>query len=376
MPTNTNQLMDAISMTKTDLSQRLENLHEIIRGRYEFIDRIAIALYDAKTDLLKTFVSSTPDGSPLKAYEAHMSEVPSLQTLIHLRKSRIVQDIDDTFHAHSDHTEWLKKQHYLSSYTIPVFQGNHFVAFLFFDSKIPNAFQQETLHFLDVFADLAAHLYLVELSAVKSLLNTVNLATDFARIRDLETGNHLDRMAKYSRLIAKGIAEKYQLTDEFIEYLHLFAPLHDIGKVGIPDKILLKPGKLDADEWNTMKKHVQLGVLMIDQMIDDLGLNQNTAATIMRNVVAGHHERGDGSGYPQGLTLAQIPIESRIIAIADVYDALSTVRPYKKAWSEEEVIAELHKEVAAGRLDADCVTALLNATEERLLIQTQFADPI
>lgn len=376
MPTNTNQLMDAISMTKTDLSQRLENLHEIIRGRYEFIDRIAIALYDAKTDLLKTFVSSTPDGSPLKAYEAHMSEVPSLQTLIHLRKSRIVQDIDDTFHAHSDHTEWLKKQHYLSSYTIPVFQGNHFVAFLFFDSKIPNAFQQETLHFLDVFADLAAHLYLVELSAVKSLLNTVNLATDFARIRDLETGNHLDRMAKYSRLIAKGIAEKYQLTDEFIEYLHLFAPLHDIGKVGIPDKILLKPGKLDADEWNTMKKHVQLGVVMIDQMIDDLGLNQNTAATIMRNVVSGHHERGDGSGYPLGLTLAQIPIESRIIAIADVYDALSTIRPYKKAWSEEEVIAELHKEVAAGRLDADCVTALLNATEERLQIQTQFADPI
>lgn len=125
-----------------------------------------------------------------------------------------------------------------------------------------------------------------------------------------------------------------------------------------------------------MKKHVQLGVVMIDQMIDDLGLNQNTAATIMRNVVSGHHERGDGSGYPQGLTLAQIPIESRIIAIADVYDALSTIRPYKKAWSEEDVIAELHKEVAVGRLDADCVTALLNATEERLQIQTQFADPI
>ena len=97
MQTKTNQLMDSLSMSKIDLSQRLENLHEIIRGRYEFIDRIAIALYDAKTDLLKTFVSSIPDGSPLKAYEAHMSEVPSLQTLIHLRKSRIVQDIDDTF---------------------------------------------------------------------------------------------------------------------------------------------------------------------------------------------------------------------------------------------------------------------------------------
>lgn len=376
MQTQMNQIMDALPMTKQDLSTRIANLHEVIRGRYDFIDRIAIALYDAKTDLLKTFVSSTPEGSPLKAYEAHMTKVPSLQTLVDLRKSRIIQDIDQAFLTHSDHSEWLKKQHYLSSYTIPIFQGSAFVAFLFFDSKQANAFEQETIHFLDVFADLAAHLYLVELAAVKSLISTVNLATDFARIRDLETGNHLDRMAKYSRLIAKGLSDKYQLTDEFIEYLHLFAPLHDIGKVGIPDKILLKPGKLDADEWNTMKKHVQLGTLMIDQMVDDLGLNQNAAASIMRNVVSGHHEREDGSGYPLGLTNKDIPIEARIIAVADVYDALSTVRPYKKAWCEEEVIAELKKEVAIGHLDEDCVNALLQATKERLEIQTLFADPI
>ena len=125
-----------------------------------------------------------------------------------------------------------------------------------------------------------------------------------------------------------------------------------------------------------MKKHVQLGTLMIDQMVDDLGLNQNAAASIMRNVVSGHHERGDGSGYPLGLTNKDIPIEARIIAVADVYDALSTVRPYKKAWSEEEVIAELKKEVAVGHLDEDCVNALLQATKERLEIQTLFADPI
>jgi len=92
--------------------------------------------------------------------------------------------------------------------------------------------------------------------------------------------------------------------------------------------------------------------------------------------VSGHHERGDGSGYPLGLTNKDIPIEARIIAVADVYDALSTVRPYKKAWSEEEVIAELKKEVAIGHLDEDCVNALLQATKERLEIQTLFADPI
>lgn len=376
MQQQTNQIMDALPMTKQDLSQRLANLHELIRGRYHFIDRIAIAIYDPQTDLLKTFVSSTPHGIPLQHYEARISDIPSLQALIHDRKSRIVHDIDNSFHAKTTHTNWLHQQRYLSSYTIPIFQGNTFVAFLFFDSCQANAFQKNTVHFLDVFADLAAHLYLLELAAVKSLINTVHLATDFAKIRDLETGNHLDRMAKYSRLIAQGVAEKFNLSDEFIEYLHLFAPLHDIGKVGIPDKILLKPGRLDADEWQIMQKHVQLGTAMIDQMVEDLGLNLDNASSIMRNIVAGHHERGDGRGYPLGLTMAQIPVEARIVAIADVYDALSTKRPYKTAWTEQDVIAELEKEVAAGRLDADCVAALLNAKEERLTIQTQFADPL
>lgn len=368
--------MNELPMTRQDLSQRLANLHEIIRGRYDFIDRISIAIYDAKNDLLKTFVGSTSDGIPLQGYEAHLADVPSLQALIHSRKSRIVQDMDAVFNSHSDHTGWLRSQNYLSSYTIPIFQGNLFVAFLFFDSKKADAFQQETVHFLDVFADLAAHLYLIELAAVKSLINTVHLATDFARIRDLETGNHLDRMAKYSRLIARGVAEQYQLSDEFIEYLHLFAPLHDIGKVGIPDKVLLKAGKLGTAEWEIMQRHVHLGTMMIDQMVNDLGLDLDNASAIMRNIVAGHHERGDGSGYPQGLKLEQIPIEARIVAIADVYDALSTARPYKTAWTEEDVIAELQKEVAAGRLDAICVAALLNATEERLTIQARFADPV
>ncbi|MBB6056007.1 HD domain-containing phosphohydrolase [Tolumonas osonensis] len=378
MQTQTVQTTNSLSMTKMDLSARLAKLHEIIRGRYDFIDRVSIALYDAKTDLLKTFVSSDSTQTALHSYEARISDVPSLQKLIHSRQSRIVQDMDITFQGNnsSTHTDWLHHQRFLSSYTIPIFNGNTFVAFLFFDSRKPNVFQPEILAFLDVFADLAAHLYLLEMAAVKSLINTVHLATDFARIRDLETGNHLDRMAKYSRLIARGVAERYNLSDEFIEHVHLFAPLHDIGKVGIPDRVLLKSGKLDVNEWDTMHKHVELGVKMIDQMVDDLGLNLDSASAIMRNIVAGHHERGDGSGYPLGLTLEQIPLEARIVAIADVYDALSTARPYKTAWTEEDVITELQKEVAAGRLDAHCVEALLNAAEERLEIQARFADPV
>jgi HD-GYP domain-containing protein (c-di-GMP phosphodiesterase class II) len=200
------------------------------------------------------------------------------------------------------------------------------------------------------------------------------VASGLARIRDLETGQHLERMAAYSRLMARELAGKFGLNDEFIEYVFLFAPLHDIGKVGVPDRVLLKPGKLDADEWVIMRRHVEIGEMICRQITRDLGLDNGMAFDIMRNIVGAHHERGDGSGYPRGLRMADIPLEARMVAVADVYDALSNRRPYKLAWTEEDTARELDQEVRLGRLDADCVAALMNAREARLAIQCSHPD--
>ena len=368
------QVLNRAEIEKSGLGERIQSLHSILLARYPFISRIALALYDPDTDLLKTFASSNEGGPTLQRYEATLASVPSLNQLCETRKARVVDDIAESFHAASAHTDWLKSRQYRSSYTLPIFRGTELSAFLFFDSTERAAFPPLVCAVLDQFADIISQLYLLRLSAVHHLIGAVDIATGLARIRDVETGRHLERMAKYSRLIARGVAERYGLNDEVIEYMHLFSPLHDIGKVGIPDAILLKPGKLDADEWKLMQQHVAIGEELIDHIVTDLGLQGDTAAIIMREVVAGHHERGDGSGYPRGLAMADIPVPARIVAVADMYDALSSARPYKAPWDEARCAEELRNQVARGLIDGPCVEALLGADEARRQIRERLAD--
>ena len=356
------------------LSEQLRAVHGLISARYPFIDRVAVVLYDPATDLLKTFVSSNKDDTMLKQYEVPLADVPSLAELARTRQRRLVGDIAETFRANSQHTTWLKAQDYRSSYTTPVFQDGALAAFLFYDSKQVQAFDEGAAEFLDIFSDLIAQLYLLQKRLAHGLVGTIQVAVDLARIRDFETGQHLERIAYYSRIMARALANKPGLTDEYIEYVQLFAPLHDIGKVGIPDHILLKPGRLDAQEYEVMKRHVTIGEGIIERIGHDMGIHESLPSRIMRNIVATHHERGDGSGYPRGLTMADIPIEGRIVAVADVYDALTNRRAYKESWDEEAVAQELAREVAAGQLDGECVAALMDARETRAAIKLRFAD--
>lgn len=359
-----------------DLTSQLRLIHGLVRSRYPFVDRIALALYEPATDRLKTFVSSNTDEVLLKRYEVELSQVPSLMALVRERSSRVVNDIAETFTAHTTHTDWLAERGYRASYTTPVFHGEQLAAFLFFDSKEPGTFSVETGQFMDTFADLIAQLFLLQRQVVDGMLGTIKVAVGLARIRDLETGQHLERMAQYSRLMAQALAERHGLSDEVVEYVYLFAPLHDIGKVGIPDRILLKPGKLDAEEWAVMKQHVSIGEQIIDKIASEMDLADSLPARVMRDIVAGHHERGDGSGYPRGLMMADIPLVARIVAVADVYDALSNRRPYKQAWGEDDIVKEMRQEAAAGRLDTECVESLLAAVEARQAILTRFADQV
>ena len=356
------------------LENHLRSIHQAIAAHYPSIARLALATYNAATDTLTALASSNADGQTMAHYEATLASVPTLQAIARSRTPRVVEDIDTAFSAPSEHTQWLKSHHYRSSMTVPIFKADALCAFLFFDALEPHVFDPDTTTFLNLFAQLVAQNYLLQLQVTQGVIGSIHLASGLARIRDLETGHHLDRMAAYARLMAEQLARERPIPEDFIEHIFLFAPLHDVGKVGIPDHVLLKPGSLDAEEWAVMRRHVEIGEGIAAQIAADLGISNENGLSVMRNIVAQHHERGDGSGYPRGLTMEQISLEGRIVAVADVYDALSTYRPYKRPWSREAIEEELRSEAARGQLDTDCVRVLLDAAPQRAAIAQRFKD--
>ncbi len=153
--------------------------------------------------------------------------------------------------------------------------------------------------------------------------------------RDTDTGDHLDRIQNYVAILAKDLSSQHpQLTEKAIENLSLASSLHDIGKVGIPDSILLKPGKLSQGERNVMQYHTVIGGECLEAIQTRLGNNQ--FLDMARDIAWSHHECWDGSGYPHQLSGTTIPLVARIVAVADVYDALTSKRPYKRAKSHSE----------------------------------------
>ena len=361
----------AVLNGKLPLPEKIEFVHGLLKARFDFIDRIAVAIYESKTDLLKTFLHSSED-NPLSLYSAKLSDSKSLQEILKTGRPRLVHDLDVFRNATATHTRSIAGHKYKSSYTMPMYLNGEFFGFLFFDSYQKNVFDDAVLHYLDISGHLLSLLVINELSVIRSLSGVVQTASSMVQHRNFETGSHLDRMSNYARLIASEVAKRYQLADDFVEHISMFSPLHDIGKIGISDSILLKPDKLTEAEFETMKTHTMKGGEIVDMMLKNLGLDGFPHADILRNIALHHHEAINGSGY-HGLKDDEIPIEAKIVAVADVFDALTSVRPYKEAWSNDKSF-EFLQSMAGSKFDVDCVEALIKCRDEVEVIQKRFRE--
>ncbi|MEE4192041.1 MAG: HD domain-containing phosphohydrolase [Halieaceae bacterium] len=355
------------------LQERLVAAHKSLQDMFPFIVRIAIAIYDDKTDTLSTYIHSSGGDNPLDHYQAAMSEAPSLKAILDQKLPRVINHAVTFDDGSAEHTRRIGRAGYAASYTLPIFNEGVFIGFIFFNSNQRDVFTERVLRQMDPYAHLISLMIINELSSIQTLAAAVSTTGRITHVRDPETGSHLDRMSRYCRLIAHGLEHKYKLSDSYIEHLFMFAPLHDIGKIGIPDSILLKPDKLNDAEMGIMKSHAKVGEGIIKDLIDNFGLQNFEHTEMLLNITAYHHEAVDGSGYPHGIKGDDIPLEARIVAVADVFDALTSSRPYKDAWSNAHAVDTLMS-MAGKRLDADCVMALLTQMDEVEKIQEQFGE--
>ena len=340
----------------------LGELLRIVQRRLEALDldftRIVFVHHEASTDLLSTNCETGADGGP---------------TGRHRQRARVLHDLERELDPASHPSRWLLAEGWRASLTPPLFHNNRLLGFLFLDATRAGAFDPRAMaalephlellllrisnHFSDHFNDLA------------SLDSSLAQLLKIAKLRDQETATHMERVSRYSRLIALQLETQRTLPAEFSENLHRFAAFHDLGKIEIPDRILLKPEPLSREERLVMQGHVVIGMALVEKLITAMGLEDDPGIDLLRQVVAHHHESLDGSGYPARLRGEEVSLAGRIVAVADIYDALTQARPYKPAFSEPHAVQMLRTMVQAGKLDGDCVDALLRSDDQRQAIR-------
>jgi putative two-component system response regulator len=214
-----------------------------------------------------------------------------------------------------------------------------------------------------------------EVTAIQDV--TIHAMASLAETRDSDTGNHIRRTQQYVKLLAEKLRSNTRFShflddDKTLEMLLKSAPLHDIGKVGVPDRILLKPGRFEPDEFEIMKTHCALGRDAILQAERELGI-EVPFLKLAKEIAYWHQEKWDGSGYPEGLSGDDIPISARLMAVADVYDALISRRVYKAGMPHEKAV-QIISESAGTHFDPDIVAAFMELKDEFKAIADRFAD--
>lgn len=350
------------------MDEILEELFLHLKDTFD-IDRLGIAFVDYKNkQFIAEYGISTQDKILLgPGFFANFEET-SLTNILHTRKAFITSDLELALEKkpNSPSLNLLQKEGIKSNMVLPLTKDDNVFAILFFSSNTKNKFSQTDLSLASkVVYDLGAVLDISYLTKIVFSEITGTLA-ELVDKKDNDTGGHIVRMVNYSKIIAAGLInhpnDYYRVDKYFVSEIERNASVHDIGKVGIPDNILKKPGKLTSEEWEVMKTHPSIGGGIFTNLKDNLqGFNKNYYK-IAEEITLYHHEKWDGSGYPEGLTAEEIPLSARIVAIADVFDALTAKRVYKDAFEFDKAV-EIIKDSAGSHFDPILVDVFVSELE-------------
>lgn len=268
----------------------------------------------------------------------------------------------------------LYREGYRSALFYPLGGEGQWSALLAFASKQRGAYNRDHLELLTNIAAQVSRSFEKTVVTENLVISAITGLASLAESRDPETGDHLLRMARYSAIIAEELGRDGpyagQINNDTVRDILRFAPMHDIGKVGIEDRILLKPGKLDEAERREMEQHPQIGAEVLRRCEQQMNAVGHSVFRHGIEIAECHHEKFDGSGYPNGMKGDAIPLSARIVAVADVFDALTSKRPYKEAWPVERALAVMQEEAGA-HFDPLVVTALQQALPRIMAVYEQ-----
>ncbi len=359
-----------------------DTLEHIFKTFKEFLpfDRICIALLDGSENVYSQAIRS--DYPPIleKGFAVSLYDT-SLKNVIATKLPRVINNYAEYLGVNpaSEPTRLILEEAIMASIACPLVTNDLCFGVLIFSSKTPGIYNDTHVELVKLIANHMA------IAIEKNLLiDDLILAsiTGFARLveaKDNDTGSHLERMQNYSKIIALGLqkTEKYRdvIDDAFIDDVFRFSPLHDIGKVGIADGILLKPAKLTPEEFEVMKKHTIIGCDVLRKASNNLLRNGRHFFDVGIEIALGHHEKYNGKGYPYGLSGDEIPLSARIVMVADVFDALTSKRVYKSAFAIDDAFNIIVDE-SGKSFDPDVVQTLLDSKDLVLEVYQKYHEGV
>lgn len=367
--------LKVVAQQNKKFTEVVGDIFQLVRQDYPCLGRISIAALE--NDVLSTYHSEEvcEQDHFIEFKEVTLKPETTLWQLVVSREFRVVDDLSCL--NTTPQTTRLINAGFMSSLTVPILHRDKVRGVLFFNAKSSQYFSSgQTLNDFLYLAHILSSRYVQVIERMENFNRLLQVALKIGHHRDPETAQHLERMGKYSELLARLLArECTQITTEFIHRIRFYAPFHDIGKYRIPDEILFSNKVFSSHERGVMNKHPIFGEEIIEEVVKISELNNTPKEELqfVKNIVRFHHEAYDGSGYPDGLQYSNIPLEARIVTVADVFDALLSKRPYKQPWSISNVVQFL-KEKTGTLFDPLCVKALTENVDEFLSIRALVSD--
>ncbi|NVN83127.1 MULTISPECIES: HD-GYP domain-containing protein [unclassified Vibrio] len=369
--------LNRVAAQDKDIIAIVDDLFRLAREHYPILSRLSVVLC-SENRASNYFVSDTLCQEAEHRYvEQELKPESALSRMAESLDTRIIHDL--TSIKPTKQISHLLQLGHQSSYTTPIHYQESNLGFVFINASSTGFFAKEYIQCdIAYISQLISSLFVQLFERQRHFQSSLAIALNMGHARDPETKEHLIRMGKYSEQIARTMSQSNnEITHQFIHRIRLYAPFHDIGKYRIPDNVLFSTCRFSAEERAIMNNHTLYGEEMINDVVS---LSHHCSMCsdeiqFIKNIVRHHHERFDGSGLPDGLSHTAIPLEARIVTLADVFDALMSKRAYKHAWSLDEVMEyiEAHN---GSMFDPECVEALKQNLDGFMAIREQYNDDV